>query len=260
MNESLEDLLPFYALGTLTDDERKQVEVYIAANPDARARLEEMMRVSSILPQSIEPVDPPPALKKSLIDRVNADARPRRPAFNLSQLITAFWPRPSAGLSPAIALLSLVLLIAVGGWAITLNNEVARLREETAALRRELNDQRKMLAQIAAPGARLINISGTEHQPDAHGQFIARADGSSAVLTVTGLAPLEPGQVYQLWLVRGDTPVSAGIFEVDEDGWAVLQVTADVSPGSFNAIGVSIEPAGGSQLPTGDRVMLGSIS
>jgi anti-sigma-K factor RskA len=260
MNERLEDLLPFYALGTLAPAERAEVEAYVAANPDARARLEEMMRDSSALAQSIEPVDPPPALKKSLMDRINADARPRRPAFNLSQLFAAFWPRTGTHLSPAIALLSLVLLIAVTGWAIVLNDEVARLREETAALRRELNDQRKMLAQIAAPGARLINLSGTEHQPDAHGQFIARADGSSAVLTVTGLAPLEPGQVYQLWLVRGDTPVSAGLFEVDEDGWAVLQVTADVSPGSFDAIGVSIEPEGGSELPTGDRVMLGSAS
>ncbi len=260
MNESIEELLPFYALGALTDDERKQVEAYIAADPDARARLEEMMRVSSALSQSIEPVDPPASLKKSLMDRVRADARPRRPAFNLSQLLASFWPRPGAGLSPVIALLSLVLLIAVGGWAISLNNEVTRLREETSALRRELMAQRKMLAQIAAPGARIIDISGTEHQPNAHGQFIARADGSSAVLTVTGLAPLEPGQVYQFWLIRGDTPVSAGLLEVDEDGWAVMQITADVSPGSFNAIGVSVEPEGGSELPTGDIVMLGSTS
>jgi len=260
MNEHLEELFPFYALGALTPAERAEVEAYIAANPDARVRLEDMSRASSALSYNVDPIAPPPQLKQTLMSRVKTNLESRRPSFDLIHFLASLWPKPLAPLSPAFAVLSLILLIAVGAWAFSLNAEVTRLRAETADLRRELIAQRQIIAQIADPGAGVMDIAGTDRQPNAHGQFITQASGQTAVLVVNGLAPLERGKTYQFWLIRGGTPVSAGLFEVDEDGQAVLQVTADVSPGSFSAIGVSIEPAGGSSLPTGDIVMLGSIS
>ena len=75
MNERLEELLPFYALGALTPAERTEVEAYIAANPEARARLEEMKRASAALSYNVDPIQPPPQLKQSLMTRVKADAR-----------------------------------------------------------------------------------------------------------------------------------------------------------------------------------------
>jgi anti-sigma-K factor RskA len=58
-------------------------------------------------------------------------------------------------------------------------------------------------------------------------------------------------------MIAGDTPLSAGVFEVDEGGVAVVQVARDAAPGAFDAVGVSVEPEGGSPTPTGDIVMLG---
>lgn len=40
MNEQIEELLPFYVLGALTDEETAVVEAYLAANPEARQRLD----------------------------------------------------------------------------------------------------------------------------------------------------------------------------------------------------------------------------
>jgi len=41
-NDRIEDeLFPFYALDALTDEERAEVENYVAGNPAARARLDE---------------------------------------------------------------------------------------------------------------------------------------------------------------------------------------------------------------------------
>jgi len=271
MDEQVEDLIPLYALGALTDEERLQVEAYIAANPEAKARLDEMTQTASMLLYDVTPVEPSAELKKSLMDRVKADAQtqaarsgaaqpvaaapraasrpqPERPRFNLWDLLRA--------LSPAFAALSLVAAILLGGWAIALNNEVAQLRAETAALRRALADQRDVIAQIAAPADQIVVVAGTEHQPKAHGRLIAHNDGS-AVLVVSGLDQLEAGRVYQLWMIAGNTPLSAGLFEVDEGGVAVVQVATGAAPGAFNAVGVSVEPDGGSQTPTGDIVMLG---
>ncbi len=58
MENHIEDLLPFYALDALTEEEREQVEAYLATHPEARAQLEEMSQAVSVLPQGIPPVEP----------------------------------------------------------------------------------------------------------------------------------------------------------------------------------------------------------
>ena len=79
-------------------------------------------------------------------------------------------------------------------------------------------------------------------------------------MRVANLPPPDAGTIYQAWLIVGDTPVSAGTFAVDEQGDAVHALTGDL-PESFDAVGVSIEPEGGSQTPTpGNIILLGSTS
>jgi anti-sigma-K factor RskA len=53
--------------------------------------------------------------------------------------------------------------------------------------------------------------------------------------------------------------ISAGLLSVDENGQGVVVVTSDESIGSFNQLGISVEPEGGSQQPTGDIVVLSDI-
>ena len=79
------------------------------------------------------------------------------------------------------------------------------------------------------------------------------------MLVVSGLQPLEPDKIYEFWLIEGETPVAAGLFEVDDDGKAILQVSQAVVPDTYDAIGVSIEPQAGSVQPTGAIVMLGTL-
>lgn len=263
MDQRIEDLFPLYALDALTDEERAQVDAYVAANPEARSRLAEMMRTASALPYDASPVEPSPVVKASVMNRIGADVRARSasPRPNADSGLARMWRELRSGWAmPALAGLSMLAAALAIIWAISLNGEVVRLRDQMTALNRELSAQRDTLVKISAPGAQAVAIAGTEHQPDAHGQLIADPAGTSAVLVVSGLARLGPGEVYQFWLIRGDAPVSAGLFRVDEQGLAVLSVASIESIGSFDAMGVSIEPEGGSAQPTGDIVMLGRLS
>jgi anti-sigma-K factor RskA len=159
-----------------------------------------------------------------------------------------------------LAVFSLLLALAVGLWGMAARNEVARLRTQVAVLEQELESQRTVLVQLSSPQAHTYPISGTEHQPQAQGQLIANAQTGSGVLVVSGLKPLEAGNTYEFWLINDSAAVPAGLFKVDEKGMAVVPVTQPLTPNSFNAIGVSIEPEGGSQQPTGDIVMLGKLN
>src|SRR3972149_8609048 len=78
LNESIEELLPFYALGTLTPEERDRVEAYLQANPQAAAMLEEMRQVASFLPYSVPAAQASPFAESKLKERIQTEkAAPR---------------------------------------------------------------------------------------------------------------------------------------------------------------------------------------
>jgi anti-sigma-K factor RskA len=254
MDDRLEELFPLYALGALTEDERARVDTYVAADPEARARLDEALRSAAFIGFEAQPVSPSPQVKQDLMARVNADAQRR---FAPTQERSRWkWPRL---VWPALAVTGLVAVIVLGAWALSLNAQIARLQQETARLQQELVVQQEVLAQLSAPKMSASAITGTDVQPQAHGQMLANPAQPQAVLIVSDLAPLPPDRVYQFWLIRQNVPVSAGLFTVDEQGHAILPVEAAEVIGAFDTIGVSIEPSGGSPQPTGDIVMLGSL-
>ncbi|WP_291057421.1 anti-sigma factor [Herbiconiux sp.] len=77
--------------------------------------------------------------------------------------------------------------------------------------------------------------------------------GRSAVL-VDGLAGLPDGKVYEAWYINSGGAIPAGTFTASADGttWHVL----DGALTSGDAIGVTVEPAGGSTAPTTDPILV----
>jgi anti-sigma-K factor RskA len=73
---------------------------------------------------------------------------------------------------------------------------------------------------------------------------------------ISGL-PLQAGEGYQLWLIRGDTRTNGGYFEPEPDGKCVLMVSAPMPLEEFDAFGITNEQRGGSPAPQGKRYMWG---
>ena len=59
MDPRIEELLPFYALDALTDEERELVDSYLAEHPEAREQMKDLHAGASVLPYGISPVEPP---------------------------------------------------------------------------------------------------------------------------------------------------------------------------------------------------------
>ena len=151
-------------------------------------------------------------------------------------------------------------------WVIILNTQISQLQNEISGLHDTLASQSNSLEQIIAnlpqsPPSNVITVSvkGTDVQPHAHGQLIADPKEQSAVLVISGLPKLEANKTYQVWLIEGDKPVSAGLLTVDENGQGVVIVTSEEAISSFKALAISIEPEGGSPQPTGDIVVSSDI-
>lgn len=256
----IEELLEFYALGAINEADRQLVEAYLEEHPEARQQVEEMKRAIAALPYSVAPVEPAPRSKELLMKRVSADQR-LTPAARIQPSSPAGrrWENFFRALSLGAAALAIL-------WAVILNAQVAGLRSEIVALRQVLAAQSNSIEQINAALPQLtasqlmtVSISGTDIQPQAKGQLIADPDSQSAVLVITDLPPPQAGRSYQVWLIEGETPQSAGLLSVDETGRGLLVLTTETEIGSFDALGISIEPEEGSPQPTGEIVVLSNL-
>ena len=103
-------------------------------------------------------------------------------------------------------------------------------------------------------------------QPGTHGVFLRpftrgtatleyRLGAAVSYLTASHLGPAPAGHVYELWLFRGKTPISAGTFA---QGDTILQVRADASTAAMAAI--TIERAPGASRPTTSPILSAPIT
>jgi anti-sigma-K factor RskA len=235
-----------YTLGALEPGERAAVERHIATCDRCSAAVAEAERLVAVLPLSVEPIAPSPQLRERVLARVDEDLRtyPSRPQRAdergarreawYSGLVRA-WHGLGA-LSPAIALVSLVLLVAVAGYAWSLQRQVAQQRAEVAFL------SRPDLRTATLPGTSLV-------APGAQAKLITAPAGNTALLALSGLKPLGPDQTYQFWLIRDGQATPAGLFNVDPQGMGSLFVQANSPLNTYQQAGITVEPAGGSRVP-----------
>jgi anti-sigma-K factor RskA len=260
MDKKIEELFPFYALGALTSEERELVEAYLREHPEARMELDGLESAAAELPYGATPITPPDRVKESLMSRVHADVEASERASKQRQ-VERPRERRWADLFPAFSMGVAVVAVV---WATVLNIQLARLQNQVLLLSEALVAQANSIEQInanlpQASPATTVSLKGTEAQPEARGQLIVDQHSQSAVLVIAGLPQLEAGKTYQVWLIDSGGPKSAGLLTVDANGQGLLIVTAEIAIGEFNALGVSIEPEGGSDQPTGEIVVLSDL-
>lgn len=361
MNERIEDLLAVYALGGLTEDEKRQVEAYVDKHPAAQAELDDYLQVVDAMALTAVPIQPSSEIANDLFARVEADAklraafvadepvevaREKRP-FSVRKIQSppSIWETlKSIFSSPALSGAGLALAAIMIIWSFVLlgrnsalqsfndtlsaNNqeletEIATikvdnedlltdnelLRDENLALTSalttltqenenlienaslraereveleaeidslitangELSDNfaaldestlaaREIMSILTSPSVETVAIPGNpETQPDASGQLVVDASSNTAILIVSGMDSLPEGSVYQVLLIQGSEHETAETFVVDTQGESILIVSSENPLGNFDAVGVSIEPDGGSVQRTGEVVLLGSL-
>ena len=140
----------------------------------------------------------------------------------------------------------------------TLEDEVAT-QQETLAMQQEalvsqqITQQVQMTSILGAQQA--FFLGGTADAPQADGSLFVD-ENNAGTLVLSGLAPLPTEQTYQLWLIPKDsTPVPAGLFAVNDASSNIVTLDLPLVEQGFTTVGISIEPATGSQVPTGPIVL-----
>ena len=100
---------------------------------------------------------------------------------------------------------------------------------------------------------RVVRLQGLS---SGHLAVVYRPGSDQALVVGHGLPTPSGGRVYQLWLLKGDTPFAAGTY-VPSDG-EILTPTR-LATDRFDAVAVTIEPRGGSKAPTSTPIGKASV-
>ena len=235
------DLLPAYAIGGLDSDEARQVEEHLLSCLICRNESSSFQMVAEELTLTVPDAAPSPALKDRLMQRVqpvnSAHQQGQERVFKPA-LVRPFWE----WLMPAWGLVSLFLILGLAASSLFLWQRLSQL-------------------EFAAPGGmRAVPLNATDAAPQATGFVLISADGEDGALVVDGLPPLEESQEYQLWLIRDGQRTSGAVFSTDEKSYGGTRIRAPRPLTDYSALGVTIEPAGGSPAPTGQQVLAGTLS
>jgi anti-sigma-K factor RskA len=235
--------LPAYALGALDDEERSAVAAWLQADEARQRELASYQAVVDRMPLLVEERDPPPDLRRRLIAAAAVDlpAPAVAPAAPPPAQL-AWYRRP--GPWAAIAAVLLVTTLALGAWSAALGGQLAASRAQVAILQ-------------AQPRVTIHAVTGTPNAPNATGEVVYLPQQQAAFLTVSNLPPPAADRSYQVWFIQDGKPVSAGLLPTGPNQ-AAARLPADL--GRYEAIAVSLEPAGGSPAPTGPIVVAGPLT
>ncbi|KQV07582.1 anti-sigma factor [Leifsonia sp. Root112D2] len=256
---------PGYALGILTPEESAAYEAYLASSAPARNESRANDETAALLGLDADAITPPARLKANLMaqlavtpqlpslqgpspqttDAATAADTPAPAATPVAPAATAvagpveaaahrrWFAKPTTVLVAAAAAVLLFVGGAVVGGTLVPRPSVEQQQASALAQINSAPDAQRASAEVANGGRATLIWSGSL--------------GTSALL-IDGLGTLPHDKTYELWYIRGTKAVSAGTFNASADAtsWRVLKGTMQAG----DTVGVTVEPAGGSEQPT----------
>ena len=259
LEEHVSDLLPGYALGSLDEEDLLQVARHLPHCVSCRNELSSYWITVDHLAFAVPLRNPPPGLKGKILQRVEVYSDPAASAFRqpvADNRSEAEAPPTPVGWSLSGFLRSLTvhpLGLALGSAVVLV---IVLLLLSNVLLWNQVNE---LQAQLPGKHVRIVQLTGTENAPQAQGYLMIFPEENYGTLVIEDAPELDPGYQYQLWLIRDGKRTSGGVLSVNEQGYGTLQISADQALNNFPSFGVTVEPAGGSPGPTGEKVLGGDL-
>lgn len=243
-------LVGAYALGALDRDEALAFEDHLNHCPACRIEAAELTETAARMAVAV-----PAPVSQDLFDRVMEQVRttpqlpPRLPLAGEARTdppsappvapepaggrVVPLRPRPRARAPRRWLTAATVIVLAVlaGTMATRVAGERAR-EDELAAI---MSDPDGQHVELAGQGGGQLSV------------HVQPGTGRAAV-DARGLPGLDPSKTYELWFMDGGVPVRATTFTPDGSG--STRVAFDAPVARPDAFAVTVEPAGGRDVPT----------
>ncbi|MFE9042580.1 anti-sigma factor domain-containing protein [Streptomyces sp. NPDC007818] len=229
-----------YALGALDATERKDFEAHFQTCEACRQEAAEFQATTARLAAAVAQPPPPPAKAQVMASIDGVRQLPPRIPAHVVPVLSGILRRRAVPL----ALAASVAAAALGGIAVWQTQNADDLEQQARQAQQQLD---AVSAVLAAPDARTV------HGKAANGALttvVSSDQQNEAVFTAANLPAPGAGKTYQLWLDHDGTMRPAGL--IHGDGTVILSG----NPADASAVGLTLEPAGGSPQPTTDPLLL----
>lgn len=263
-HEDVSELLASYALDAVVGDEVDEIEAHLIVCPKCRAELDAYRDVSAAMGNSVEPL--PEGLWASISSRL-PDRQDEEPP-PMPRLVFTNGGEASAGsdelskaevkarLRGSRSFLAIVGTIAVGAAAVATVLGINLVRTDNRANSNALaiGTTGALVAALDAPGHKVVNLdSATGHR---EAQFVITQSGLGYLVS-DHLKRLPSSETYQLWAINGGHSISLGLLGTSPNESAFT--TGSSGSPLPSQLGITIEPAGGSVIPSSAMVASGTV-
>ncbi|UOQ91706.1 anti-sigma factor [Halobacillus shinanisalinarum] len=265
MRNECEKVIDFFN-NQLSDVEEREFEKHLETCDDCQEELAELRALTEDLAFASEPVNPPEGMKDRVLDAVFAgelndtdDKRSEQAEGQEDSSVVAYEPRKDRseqGLQPRktkkpwiLRGLAAALILSLAG------NLYAVMNEDETATQGPVEgpgDPTQSTDQVTTK----VQLQGTTNA-QATASMIQQEHGGLLTLQAESLEQLEGEEVYQVWLIEGETPHRAGTFVANENGQGAVAYAMDQLPEGtdWNAVAISREPDATSQAPQGEVIL-----
>ena len=239
-SDRIDELIALAALGELSVDEHDELDEAARRDQTIAAELDEALAAVAAI-QRPHAEEPPAALRNAVlaaitstrqelvVDGGETDATGGVAQRRAEPVVSFEAERARRRFRQGLLAAAAVALFFVGGVALVATDD---------------DGSDPIAAVVDAPDATFRSLTG---EIDGITVIYSASEGA-LVVEGDGLAVLDDTATYQLWLVGDDGATSVGTFRPDADG-VVSERFEDADPIGF-VLGVTQEPAGGSESPT----------
>ncbi|GAB3900563.1 anti-sigma factor [Larkinella knui] len=280
-------ILEEYVLGTVSPQEKREVECMSSIYPEIRQELDQLSAALEEYAQTLRR-EPPADIKTWLLNElefgtslntdVNESAQstdtesaeitetPIRPLYSKEEYPNS---RPTFRVTWLVAA-SLGLIVLVFAYFLysqlqgsqqtlsSLRSANQELTEEVRLLRAHQAESDQTLAILKEPGTRVIRLNPTDSTTSNLATIYWNASTGQVNLEIDSLVRPPETQQYQLWAIVDGKPVDAGVFDVGETTRVVQQTKKFLKADAF---AITLERRGGSPTPTlSTMVVLGNVN
>ncbi|MFD7880290.1 anti-sigma factor domain-containing protein [Streptomyces sp. NPDC059766] len=231
-----------YALHALPDDERDVFERHLAECDGCEQEVAEFSATATRLALAAS-VPTRLVMREQVLQRITSVRQVPPGVTSLDRVRRGVRRRRGT----KWALVACVAAAAVFGGTATWQYERAQdAQDQVAQAQRHAED---LAGVLAAPDAK----SRSTRVAGGAGTVVVSAGRDRAVFVASRMAAPPRGRVYQLWFVDGGKMRSAGLMDPARSSQAVVMRGA---VDDASGVGVTVEPAGGSQQPTSPPLAL----
>jgi anti-sigma-K factor RskA len=254
-NERFEDLKDAYVLGALPEEERLSFEDYLAAHPERQAEVDELGAVAGLLAFSPQEQEPSPELRSRVMEVVEAEAEPRRVAGRSTLAKVGDYLSIRSLALGAAALLVIGLL----SWNVMLQGQVEDLQGRVQDAQGQVQDLQTQVEDAQdrqqIQQSPTIELEGSWADQGANAE-VASIHKNQVILVAKDMPSVPEDRTCQIWVISNDVPKPSGLFQ-PEGNMTATPITNSIT--KADVIAVTVEPAGGSEQPTSDPVLLAEL-